>query len=153
MNKGLKPEMVVTLANFKDALAFDQKAQQEINKTALYLKEYPSGNMVYKPALLNVGKSEFLSKELANNSLYIDDCDITKPFVMYAKPDKRHGFVVAFKKYYPPITVSDKDALLLFDKCNTLEDVQTTWLALSNDERKLPSVMAKKELLKTKFTK
>lgn len=102
LGKGLRPEMVVTLAKFSDAPAFDQKLQKEVDKTALYLLEYPSGKPLYKPVLMNVANADFLAKELANNSLYIDDADTTKPFVLYAQADKRHGFVARFKKYYPP---------------------------------------------------
>ncbi len=149
IGKGLAPEMIVTLASFKDAPAFDQKNQEEVNKTALWLKEYPNGKMLYKPCLLNVGRADFLSKELANNSIFIDDCDLTKPFVIYAKPDRRHGHVVAFKKYYAPSTASDKDALIKLNKCNTIEDLKNTWESLTQEERLLATVLAKKELLKT----
>ncbi len=52
LGKGLKKEMIVTLAKFNDAPAFDQKTQSEVNKTAIWLKEFPSGEMIYKPCLL-----------------------------------------------------------------------------------------------------
>ena len=146
--KGLKKEMIVTLAKFNDAPAFDQKTQSEVNKTAIWLKEFPSGEMIYKPCLLNVGRAEFLSKELANNSLFIDDCDVTKPFILYAKPDRRHNFVVAFKKYYAPPTVTDVNGLKILKESTTIEELQTNWKKLNAEEKKLPTVLSLKETLK-----
>lgn len=151
LNKGLKPEIVVTLAKFNDAPAFDQKSQSEVNKTAIWLKEYPSGKLLYKPCLLNVTRSAFMSKELANNSMFIDDCDVTKPFIIYAKQDRRHGHVVGFKKYIPVNKTSDVEPLEKLGKCKTLEDLKTVWSALQPNEKTLPTVLAKKEELKTKL--
>ncbi len=149
MGKGLSPEMVVTLAKFNDAPAFDQKTQSEVNKTAIWMKEYPSGKLLYKPCLLNVTRSTFLSKELANNSLFIDDCDTNKPFILYAKPDRRHGYVVAFKKFFKPNKASDKEALINLSKCKTLNDLKDVWSKLNAQEKLLPTVLAKKESLKS----
>ena len=149
LGKGLKKEMIVTLAKFNDAPAFDQKEQKEVSKTAIWMKEHPSGKLIYKPCLLNVSRAEFLSKELANNSLFIDDCDVTKPFILYAKPDRRHGFVVAFKKHYAPSTVSDTKALAELNKCSNTEELSKTWAALTQGEKNLPSVTALKNKLKT----
>lgn len=148
LGKGLKEEMVVTLAKFNDAPAFDQSTQKEVNKTAIWLKEFPSGKLIYKPCLLNVTRSTFMSKELANNSLFIDDCDVEKPFVIYAKPDRRHGYVVAFKKHFPVSNVSDKNGLALLNESKTLDDLKTNWGKLSQDEQKLPTIVSLKESLK-----
>ena len=149
LNKGLQKEMVVTLAKWSDAPAFDQKLQKEVDKTAVWMKEYPSGKLLYKPCLLNVGRAEFLSKELANNSLFIDDCDVTKPFVLYAKADRRHGFIVVFKKYFAPNKASDKQPLIDLDGCKTLDDLMVVWTGFSAEVKKLPTVLSKKENLKT----
>ena len=151
LGKGLKEEIVVTFEKFNDAPAFDQKLQKEVDKTAIWLKEYPSGKTLYKPCLLNVERAAFMSKELANNSIYIDDCDRTKPFVIYAKVDRRHGFVVGFKKYYAPSTATDTKALEKLALCTTLDQLQETWKSLSTDEKNLPTVMAKKDELKNKL--
>lgn len=149
LGKGLRKEMVVTLAKFNDAPAFDQKSQSEVNKTAIWMKEHPSGKLIYKPCLLNVGRAEFLSKELANSSLFIDDCDVTKPFVLYAKPDRRHGFVVAFKKHYAPSTLSDVKGKDILNKSKTMDELKTNWSKLSQEEQSLPTLTALKETLKT----
>ena len=148
LGKGLKKEMVVTLAKFNDAPAFDQKTQSEVNKTAIWMKEYPSGKLLYKPCLLNVSRAAFMSKELANNSLFIDDCDVEKPFVVYAKPDRRHGFVVAFKKHYAVSTTSDVNAKKTLNESKTLVDLKNNWSKLTNEEQTLPSVVSLKETLK-----
>lgn len=149
--KGLKKEMIVTVCKFEDAPAFDQKLQTEVDKTALWLKEYPSGILVYKPCLLNVERGKFLSKEIGNNSLFMEDFDVTKPFVLYAKPDKRHGHVVAFRKYFPPPAITDVNGLSIINKSTTLAELQANWNLLTADEKNLPTVLAKKETLKTQL--
>lgn len=149
MGKGLRPEMVVTMAKFNDAPAFDQKTQTETTKTAIWLNEYPSGKLLYKPALLNVFNGEFLSKEIGGGSIYITDFDHTKPFVIWAQPDKRHGYVARFKKYYAPSTVSDVNALAKLNACEkTSEALNKVWAELSAPEKKLPTVLAAVDRLK-----
>jgi len=141
--KGLKPEMVVTISKYEDSPAFDQKKNEEVDKTAIWLKEYPSGTPLYKPMLLNVTNGEFLSKEIGNNSIFIDDFDTTKPFVIYAMPSKRHGHVARCKKYYAPATVSDVNALKLLNAADkTSEALNKVWAELSAEEKKLPTVLA-----------
>lgn len=152
MDKGLRPEMVVTLVRWQDSPAFDQKKQEVVDKTALWLKEYPSGKMLYKPVILNVINGEFLSKEIGDGSDFLEDFDVNKPFVLYACPDRRFGHVARFKKYNAPNTVSDKSALEKLSKCETLEDLQATWSGLTKPEQMLPTVTAKKDELKSKFT-
>lgn len=141
--KGLKPEMTVTISKYEDSPAFDQKKQEEVDKTAVWLKEYPSGKPVYKPMLLNVTNGEFLSKEIGNNSIFIDDFDTTKPFVIYAMAHKRHGHVCRCKKYYPPATVTDANAIAKLNVAEkTSEALNAVWGELSAEEKKLPSVLA-----------
>jgi len=149
--KGLRKEMVVTLSSWADSPAFDQKTQKEVDKTAIYLKEFPSGKPLYKPALLNVINGGFLSKEIGGNSIYIDDFDKTKPFVLYAQPDARHGHVARFKKYYPPVTVSDIKAIASLRAAKDLTTLEAAWAALSAEEKKLPTVIAKAKELKGGF--
>jgi len=143
--KGLKPEMVVIIDRFEDAETFDQNNQKKILKTGFHLKEL-NGTAVYKPVILNNTNASFCVKEFGSEFM---EHWIGKPFVLYAQADKRHGFVARFKKYYAPPTVTDKEALLLLEKCNSLAELTDTWTNLSVDEKKLPTVMAKKESLKT----
>lgn len=152
MKKGLRKEMVVTFVKFNDAPAFDQKLQKEVDKTAIWLKEYPNGKTLYKPCLLNVERAEFMSKELANGSMFIDDCDDSIPFVIYAKPDRRHGHVVAFRKYYAPSNESDTESLELLSKVGSLDDLKLTWESLTPSQKKLPTVVAKKDELKKRYS-
>lgn len=58
---------------------------------------------------------------------------------------------VRIKQFSPIIQqpISDKEAILLLSKCSTLSDLQLAWDSLSAEEKKLPTVMAKKETLKT----
>lgn len=149
--KGLRKEMVVTLARYEDAPTFDQKIQKEVDKTAIWLKDFSTGQVIYKPCILNVTRGKFLSNEIGNGSLFIDDFSHDKPFIMYAQPDKRHGHIVAFKKYYPPAQISDKTAIAKISESKTLEELKTNWDAITAEERKLPSVLALKEKLKTEL--
>jgi hypothetical protein len=142
---GLKPEMVVVIERFEDAETFDQTKNTKVVKTGFFLKEL-NGSSVYKPVILNNTNAKFCRQEF--NSEYMEHW-LNKPFVLYAMADKRHGFVARFKKYYPPATVTDEQALKLLSSCNTLSDLQKTWAELSAQEKNLPSVIAKKESLKT----
>lgn len=149
--RGLRKEMVVTLAKFEDAPAFDQKAQKEVDKTALWLRDMQTGKVIYKPCLLNVTRANFLSKEIAGGSLYISDASHDIPFIMYAKPDTRHGHIVAFKKYYPPATVKPDAALSKLKECKTKEELVTAWTSLTAEEKNIPAVLAEKEKLKVEL--
>lgn len=154
MNKGLKPEIVVTMASFKDVKAYNQKQGEEVDKTAIWLKEYPSGKMLYKPVILNVSNADFLISEIAGGSLFLEDADLTKPFVLYAKSDKRFTWVARFKKYFAPPTITPDRALGILNNCNTLEELTTAYKELlSREEALLPQVIAKKDSLKLKFSK
>lgn len=149
--RGLRKEMVVTLAKFEDAPAFDQKLQQEVSKTALWLTDLHTGKLIYKPCLLNVNRADFLSKEIAGGSLYISDASHEIPFVMYAKPDKRHGYIVAFKKYYPPAQITPDEPLRKLRASNTKEELVTAWGLLTAAEKNLPVVLAEKDKLKVEL--
>lgn len=148
MGKGLKPEMVVTLGSYNDAPTFDQKTNSEVSKTAIILNEYPSGKPLYKPVILNVTNGEFLEKEIGGGSMFITDFDTTKPFILYAKPDRRHGYVARFKKYYPPAKITDENGLKIIGASTTLDELVKNWNKLTAAEKNLPTVLAKKEELK-----
>jgi len=153
MNKGLKPEMIVTVVKFNDAPAFDQSKQAEVDKTALWLKDYETGKMLYKPVLLNVTNGEFLSKEIGGGSIFVDDFDSSKPVVMYAQPHKRFGHVVKFKKHFAKSTVSPANAFAKMAEATTAEELGAVWVALTKEEKSLPVVLAKKEELKKSLGK
>jgi hypothetical protein len=99
MGKGFRPEMLVTVAKFNDAPTYDQSLRSEVTKTAVWFKEYPSGKLLYKPMILNNENGNFLSKEIGEDSIYVDDFDQTKPVIMYARFDKKHGYIVRFKRH------------------------------------------------------
>lgn len=146
MGKGLRKEMVVCIEKQEDAPAFDQKSQSEITKSALWLKDLETGKMVYKPCLLNVTRAEFLTKE-SGGSIYIEDW-YGLPFIMFAKPDKRHGHIVAFKKYYPPAQATPDAAIKKLQACKTKTELVAAWIALTAQEKALPTVLAEKDKLK-----
>ena len=74
---------------------------------------------------------------------------INKPFILYAMPDKRHGFVARFKKYYPPVQISDVEGLKVLSLSTTLDELKKNWESLTPQEKLLPTILAKKESLKT----
>lgn len=143
--KGLAPEMVVTIANMQDAPTFDQSNQKEVSKTALWLND-AQGNRIYKPVILNVTNAKFLSKEFGSD--FIEDW-YGKPVVLFAQPDRRFGHVARFKKYYPPAQVKPDNAIASLSACTNLIELGEAWGKLSVEEKKLPSVIAKKDELKT----
>lgn len=148
LGKGLKSEMVVMIDKFEDAKTFDQQSQSEATKTGFWLKDL-AGNKLYKPVILNNTNAKFCIEEFKSEFM---EHWIGKPFVLYALPHKRHGFVARFKKYYPPATVSDKKALELLSTSTDIDSLVKNWEAISPAEKKLPTVLAKKEELKKQFT-
>lgn len=145
IGKGLAPEMVVMIDSFEDSETFDQNSQKKTIKTGFWLKDL-SGKRLYKPVILNNTNAAFCIKEFGSSFM---EHWIGKPFVLYAQADKRHGFVARFKKYFPPATITDIEALTVLSKCGTLAELGEAWQNLSPAEKKLPTVMAKKEELKT----
>ena len=146
MAKGLRPEMVVIITGFEDKQTFDQNANEKVTKTGLWLAEYPSGTKVYKPVILNNTNAYFCIDEFKSKNLY--DW-LNKPLVLWAQVDRRHGFVARFKKYYPPAQVNaDVEPLAKLNNCKTLADLGAIWEGLSPSEKKLPTVLARKEALK-----
>jgi len=145
---GLKPEMVILITKFEDAKTFDQNTQSEATKTGFFLKEL-NGADLYKPVILNNTNARFCQKEF--NSNFMENW-LNKPVILYAKPDKRHGHVVRFKKYYAPPTITDKNGIAVLSKSTTLKELSANWAYLTKEEKNLPTVLAKKETLKTTLT-
>lgn len=145
LNHGLRPEMIVTISHFEDKETYDQSQNKKAIKTGLFLKEYPSGKAVYKPVILNNTNAKFFAKE--TGSPFMEKW-LNIPVILWAMPDSRFDFVARFKKYYPPVTITDTAALAKLNESTTLAELQTNWGAISKDEQKLPTVMAAKERLK-----
>jgi hypothetical protein len=148
IGKGLRKEMVVVIDRFEDKETFDQSANTKVTKTGFWLKEYPSGKPIYKPVILNNTNADFCITEFKSEFM---EHWIGKPLVLYALPHKRHKWVARFKKYYPPAQVTDVNALATLAKANDLSELAAAWSEISVAEQKLPTVLAKKEELKTKL--
>jgi hypothetical protein len=150
IGKGLKDNMIVCITSFEDSETFDQKEQVKIIKTGLFLTDMETNELLYKPVILNNKNGEFCVKEF--RSEFIEDW-LNKPFVLYAQPDRRHGFVARFKKYFPKAVASDQNALSTLRMCDNLESLSVTWSdLLTSDEKKLPTVIALKDKLKTELS-
>ncbi len=145
IGKGLRPEMVVCIDRFEDSETFDQQKNSKVTKTGFWLKEYPSGNRIYKPVILNNTNADFCIKEFGSKFL---EHWIGKPMILWAQPDKRHGFVARFKKYYPPREITDTNALVVLNASKTLAELQSNWTSLSPAEKNLPTALALKDKLK-----
>jgi hypothetical protein len=104
-NKGLKPEMVVTIERFNDDKTFDKQKNSDVIISALYLKEV-NGAALYKPVVLNRTNAKFFVKETGSD--FMEDW-LNKPVIVYAQKDSRHGFVVRFKSYVKPNLVKDSE--------------------------------------------
>lgn len=147
IGKGLRPNMVVTLAKFEDSDTFDQSTQSKVDKTALWLKDVESGKVLYKPLIMNKTNGEFLYKEIGNGHECIDDWDFTKPFELYAKPDSRHGHVARLKKHYPKKAVNIPSVLKRIEEAKTEDELKSVFLSLSTEE-KTPEVVKAKDARK-----
>ena len=97
--RGLKPEMIVTVVKFSDADSFDQQSQQKITVTGLFLQEV-GGKELPKPVILNNTNAKVLTA--ISGSPFMEDWT-GKPVMLFAQADKRHGYVVRFRKYNPPV--------------------------------------------------
>ena len=96
---GLKKEMPVKLVKFDDGETFDPNTQKKEVRTILYFSDL-NGKALCKPVVLN--KTNANTFKLVSGSSYIEDW-IGVPITMYAKADKRHGFVVRFKRFEKPV--------------------------------------------------
>lgn len=144
--KDLKKSMNVYIERQDDSKAFDQSVQKEVDKTALYLVNIDTKQRVHKPCLLNVTNAKFLEKEFG--SIYIEDW-YNKPFTMFCMPDKRHGQVVRFKKYYAPAKKDESQELIKqLDSCSTLNELIEKWGSFTFEQKNIPSVLAQKDKLK-----
>ncbi len=148
IGKGLRKEMIVEFTEFGDKETFDQNVNQKTMKTGFVLKDVTSGKPLYKPVILNNTNAAFCVKEFGSEFM---EHWIGKPFVMYALADKRHGWVVRFKKHYAKSTVSPVNALAVLAEVKDLEGLEAAWKGLSAEEKGLPVVVAKKDELKTKL--
>lgn len=147
LNKGLKKEMVVVIEKFEDSKTFDQQSQSEAIKTGFWLKEL-NGKTLYKPCILNNTNAKFCIEEFKSEFM---EHWINKPFVLYALPHKRHGFVARFKKYYAPATVTDVNALTKLNLVTSKEDFKIVWANLTTEEKRLTTVISKKDELIKKY--
>ena len=143
--KGLRKEMAVKLQAFSDKESFDQSKNAKTTVTGLNLVDLNTNIPLPKPVILNKTNARFFEKEFG--SVYMEDW-VGKPVVVYAQPDKRFGFVVRFKKYFPPRTIDFKPFISKLEEATTKEELVTIWTALSPEEKAIPQVLAKKDELK-----
>jgi hypothetical protein len=142
---GLSSEMIVYIDKFQDAETFDQTKNAKVVRTGFLLKTL-DGKNIYKPIILNNTNAKFCRQEFGSEFM---EHWLNKPFILYALADKRHGFVARFKKYYAPVQVTDVEGLKKLDSCNTLQELQNCWINdINQQEKLLPTIIAKKELLK-----
>tara|TARA_R110000851_G_scaffold265298_1_gene417837 strand:- start:386 stop:919 length:534 start_codon:yes stop_codon:yes gene_type:complete len=149
LNKGLKPVMIVQIERFQDSETFDQNQQDKVMKTGFYLKDLDSNKILYKPVILNNTNAGFCIKEF--KSEFMENW-VGKPFVLFAKPDKRHGFVARFKKHFPKSTTSPDNATKIMNTSTTLDELKANWSKLTPSEQALPVIMKLKEDLKAKLS-
>ena len=148
INKGLRPEMIVKIVGFKNSETFDQNNQEKIIKTGFNLVDCETNKNIYKSLILNNTNGDFCTKEF--KSEFIEDW-LNKELILYAKPDRRHGFVARFKKYYPKVKISDKNGLTILNTSKDLDELIANWNKLSKEEKTLPTINALKDKLKNDF--
>lgn len=144
---GLKKDAPVILSSFKNGLTYDQNNNEKVTKTVLYFTD-EQGKALYKGVVLNNTSAKFFVSEFKSD--YVDDW-IGKKCNMYAQVDKRHGFVVRFKKYFaPPIDVANCKSTL--ESAADLDTLVAAWKTLSNAEQSNAQVIKFKNELKEKLS-
>ena len=144
---GLKKEQTVIISRFLDGEAYDQKLKSNVVKTVIMLKT-EDGKEIYKGTILNAKAVDFLLAE--TGSPYLEKWVGVK-CVMFAQADKRHGFVVRFKKYYaPPVDVTQ--ALARLEKAEDMQELGAAWSTLSQAEQRNAQVIKLKEELKKQLS-
>lgn len=120
--KGLRKEMNVQIVSFKDSESYDQKANQKTIVTAISMVDVDTGQMLYKPMILNKTNARFLEKEF--NSPYLENW-LNKTFTIYAQPDRRHGHVVRCRRAI--IQVDTSSYVAAMNNCQTLDELKNIW--------------------------
>tara|TARA_R110000803_G_scaffold210216_1_gene281448 strand:+ start:1538 stop:2068 length:531 start_codon:yes stop_codon:yes gene_type:complete len=147
--KGLLKDFPVKLSSFSDGETFDQNAQAKTVKTVLQFTDL-NGVKLYKGVLLNNTSAKFFIKEFGSE--FIEDW-INKPCNIFAQADRRHGYVVRFKKYYKPVVQVDiKGAELILNSCDSLESLGKAWSSLNSNQQKNSKVIELKNKLKIELT-
>lgn len=104
-----------------------------------------------KPMLLNKTNLKRITK-ITGTAMIQKWTALNIKVVLCQEMDKAIGggkdWALRIKQYIEPVAVTDDQALLFLSKCNTLTDLQMAWDSLTAEEKKFPSVMAKKEELK-----
>lgn len=137
IGKGLRPEMVVKITKHSDADAFDQGTKSSVKKTALELFDMKENRKVYKPLLLNKTLVDFFRIEF--ESEFIEDW-FEKPFVLFAKPDSRHGHVARVRKHKvtkPKIADLDKAKAAIQEGKITAEQIMQKYDVTPEQEKEL----------------
>jgi hypothetical protein len=106
-----------------------------------------------KPLVVNSTNAETI-KRLCGGGANLSTWKMPVQVELWIDPSvKMKGQIVGGVRLRKPTNVApsidDKKALSELDKCNNLNELKTTWDSLQPNERSLPSVMAKKEQLKT----
>lgn len=120
--KGLRKEMNVQITSFKDSDSFDQKSNQKTTVTAITMVDIDTGQMLYKPMILNKTNARFFEGEF--KSPFIEHW-INKPFILFAQADRRHGHVVRCRKFIPQVDTSQYIAAM--NNCKTLDELRNVW--------------------------
>lgn len=127
------------------------------NKTDGYFLEFDN----HKPMVVNSGNRKQIAKiykdlhkctptESRNIANWIG-LEIELYFDENVKMMGKTTGGIKVKYTLPTNNTSDVEALKKLNNCKTLEDLKNIWLALEPNEKTLPTVLAKKEELKTKL--
>lgn len=127
------------------------------NKTDGYFLEFDN----HKPMVVNSGNRKQIAKiykdlhkcppaESRNIANWIG-LEIELYFDENVKMMGKTTGGIKVKYTLPENKTSDVEALKKLNNCKTLEDLKNVWLALEPNEKTLPTVLAKKEELKTKL--
>jgi hypothetical protein len=136
---------------------YDTNVNVSGNKTDGYFLEFDD----HKPMVVNSGNRKQIAKiykdlhkctstESRNIANWIG-LEIELYFDENVKMMGQKTGGIKVKYVLPTNNTDDKGALAMLNECKTLAELKNTWGALSDNEKTLPTVLAKKESLKTKL--
>jgi hypothetical protein len=159
---GLYDNTVVRIVAHSDVPTFDQKLQTEVYKTGLVLQDM-NGVTLPKKLIVNVENGKVL-KGIFKSDFVEDWISKNTPFTIYAKADKRHGWVARVKPHYaapqqsapeqPKIDPSKiAEACADLDSAESMVALESVWLSLDKLVQRNPEVINAKDQRKAELKK
>ena len=148
--QGVFDGMPVVITGHNETESFDQNLQAKNTVTVIYLSDL-QGNPIKRGIVIGRWTLDFCKpffRADPERGYFVDNWKGIKA-VLWAKPDKRHGFVIRFKQYIPPVDIPS--IITALDACESLEKLAEYYKALPSNIKNNAQIVAHKDELKAKF--